>query len=42
MGKDLGTVSIFDLAPTALDLLGVDVPKEMEGKSLLERSFVDV
>lgn len=36
-GKDLGTVSIYDFAPTVLDILGVEVPKEMEGRSMLKK-----
>ncbi|MFC1807398.1 alkaline phosphatase family protein [Candidatus Omnitrophota bacterium] len=32
--KDLGTVSILDFAPTVLDILGVDIPDKMRGKSI--------
>lgn len=38
-GKDLGTISIFDFAPTVLDLLGVEPPKEMRGRSILSYKF---
>jgi len=34
-GRNLGTVSIYDFAPTILNLLGVEKPNEMRGKSLL-------
>jgi bisphosphoglycerate-independent phosphoglycerate mutase (AlkP superfamily) len=30
-----GPASIVDMAPTALELLGVDKPKYMDGRSLL-------
>ncbi len=33
----LGTGSLCDIAPTLLDLLGIDKPKEMTGKSLIIR-----
>jgi len=32
IGKDLGIKSILDIAPTSLKILGVKVPKDMEGK----------
>ncbi|MFX1260140.1 MAG: alkaline phosphatase family protein, partial [Promethearchaeota archaeon] len=32
IGKDLGTRNILDIAPTCLNILGVDIPKDMEGK----------
>ncbi|MGQ9603654.1 MAG: alkaline phosphatase family protein [bacterium] len=31
-GKNLGTISIYDVAPTVLNLMGIDVPGDMEGK----------
>ncbi len=30
-GKNLGVKSILDIAPTSLKILGVDIPKDMEG-----------
>ncbi|MFH1867833.1 MAG: alkaline phosphatase family protein [Candidatus Omnitrophota bacterium] len=35
--QDLGRVSIFDFAPTVLDILEVDIPKKMKGKSILQK-----
>ncbi|MGB5912987.1 MAG: alkaline phosphatase family protein [Promethearchaeia archaeon] len=32
IGKDLGTKNILDIAPTCLNILGVNIPKDMEGK----------
>ncbi len=32
---DLGEVSIYDVAPTVLDLMGIDVPAHMIGRSIL-------
>lgn len=32
IGKELPTQNILDIAPTALNILGVDIPKDMEGK----------
>ncbi len=32
IGKDLGKKNILDIAPTCLNILGVDIPKDMEGK----------
>lgn len=34
IGKDLGAVSIFDFAPTVLDILDVEAPEEMRGSPL--------
>ena len=31
IGKNLGIKSILDIAPTSLKILGVDIPKDMEG-----------
>ncbi|MFX0000772.1 MAG: alkaline phosphatase family protein [Candidatus Hermodarchaeota archaeon] len=31
VGKNLGIKSILDIAPTSLKILGVDIPKDMEG-----------
>ncbi len=31
LGKDLGPKSILDIAPTSLKILGVEIPKDMEG-----------
>ncbi|MFW9942654.1 MAG: alkaline phosphatase family protein [Candidatus Thorarchaeota archaeon] len=31
VGKNLGTKSILDIAPTALNVLGIEIPKDMEG-----------
>lgn len=31
IGKDLGTKNILDIAPTCLNILGFEVPKDMEG-----------
>ncbi|MFX1453342.1 MAG: alkaline phosphatase family protein [Promethearchaeota archaeon] len=31
LGKNLGTKSILDIAPTSLNILGFDIPKDMEG-----------
>jgi predicted AlkP superfamily phosphohydrolase/phosphomutase len=31
-GNDLGRLSIYDVAPTILDLMGSSVPKDMQGK----------
>jgi bisphosphoglycerate-independent phosphoglycerate mutase (AlkP superfamily) len=31
-GKNLGVKSILDIAPTSLKILGIEVPKDMEGK----------
>ncbi|MFX1459501.1 MAG: alkaline phosphatase family protein, partial [Promethearchaeota archaeon] len=31
IGKDLGTKNILDIAPTCLNILGFDIPKDMEG-----------
>lgn len=31
IGKDLGTKNILDIAPTSLNILGIDVPEDMEG-----------
>ncbi|MFX1601151.1 MAG: alkaline phosphatase family protein [Promethearchaeota archaeon] len=32
IGKDLGVKSILDIAPTSLNILGLEVPSDMEGK----------
>ena len=32
LGKDLGTKSILDIAPTSLKILGVEIPQDIEGK----------
>jgi len=34
-GKELSSVSILDIAPTIVDILGVAPAKEWEGKSLI-------
>ena len=31
IGKELPTKNILDIAPTALKILGFDIPKDMEG-----------
>ncbi|MFX1414385.1 MAG: alkaline phosphatase family protein [Promethearchaeota archaeon] len=31
IGKELGTKSILDIAPTCLSILGIEIPKDMEG-----------
>jgi len=31
LGKNLGTKSILDIAPTSLKILGIEIPKDMEG-----------
>ncbi|MFX1569955.1 MAG: alkaline phosphatase family protein [Promethearchaeota archaeon] len=31
LGKNLGTKSIIDIAPTSLKILGIEIPKDMEG-----------
>ncbi|MFQ5352021.1 MAG: hypothetical protein ACE5D3_02995, partial [Candidatus Binatia bacterium] len=38
--KRLGEVAIFDVAPTVLELMGVDVPVHMIGSSLVRRGPV--
>jgi len=35
IGKNLGIKSILDIAPTSLKILGVDIPKDMEGNYIL-------
>ncbi len=35
LAGDLGEVSIYDIAPTVLELMGIDVPSQMIGKSIL-------
>jgi len=35
-GEDLGRISILDVAPTLLYLLGLSVPKQMDGKIIRE------
>ena len=35
LAGDLGEVSIYDIAPTVLELMGLDVPSQMIGKSIL-------
>jgi predicted AlkP superfamily phosphohydrolase/phosphomutase len=32
IGKNLGVKSILDIAPTSLNILGIDIPSDMEGK----------
>ncbi|GAH52055.1 unnamed protein product, partial [marine sediment metagenome] len=32
ISKKLSTQNILDIAPTALNILGVDIPKDLEGK----------
>ena len=32
IGNDIGIKNILDIAPTSLDILGIEVPKDMEGK----------
>ncbi|HDZ17023.1 hypothetical protein LCGC14_0807530 [marine sediment metagenome] len=34
IGKDLGTRSILDIAPTSLKLLGIKIPNDMEGNNI--------
>lgn len=34
-GKKLQNVSILDIAPTVADIMGIDIPREWEGKSLI-------
>jgi predicted AlkP superfamily phosphohydrolase/phosphomutase len=31
-GKQLDNLEIYDVAPTVLDIMGIEVPKDMEGK----------
>jgi len=31
IGKDLGEKDILDIAPTSLKILGIEIPKDMEG-----------
>jgi len=33
---DIGTVGMLDFAPTVLELMGVEVPSDMQGKSILK------
>lgn len=40
--RDLGQASLMDIAPTVLHLLNVPVPKEMDGKVLLEALTSDL
>ena len=35
--KELKNISILDIAPTIADLLGADIPREWEGKSILKK-----
>ena len=37
-GKELKNVSILDIAPTVADVMGIDVPREWEGKSACIKS----
>jgi len=37
-GVGLNEGSLCDLAPTLLDMMGMDIPSEMTGVSLLTRS----
>ncbi|MBI4052763.1 MAG: alkaline phosphatase family protein [Candidatus Diapherotrites archaeon] len=34
---DMGTISILDVFPTMMDILGEEKPKDLQGKSLLEK-----
>ena len=36
--KELGEVSIYDVAPTILSVMGVPIPSAMKGKNLAEKS----
>ena len=32
IGKQIETQNILDIAPTILDIFGIEIPKDMEGK----------
>ena len=34
-GKELESVSILDIAPTIADIMSINIPREWEGKSLV-------
>lgn len=36
-GKELSDVSILDIAPTIADIMGIEMPREWEGKSVLKK-----
>jgi len=39
-GKRNDKQHLMDIAPTVLDLLGVEIPKDMQGKSIVEMLHV--
>jgi arylsulfatase A-like enzyme len=36
-GIELKNISILDIAPTIADVMGLNTPREWEGKSILEK-----
>ena len=36
-GKKLSGIGLLDIAPTIADIMGVPVPREWEGKSIVEK-----
>jgi predicted AlkP superfamily phosphohydrolase/phosphomutase len=40
--RNLGRLSIYDFAPTVLDILGVEIPKDMKGKSIVKKEHIYV
>ena len=39
-GKRNDNCHLMDIAPTVLDLLGVEIPNDMEGRSIYENNLV--